>query len=542
MMIKKQPLITDIQWWRDGVIYQVYPRSFSDSNGDGLGDLKGIIGRLDYLVDLGIDAVWLSPIFPSPDVDFGYDVADYRGIDPKYGSMQDFEALLEGAHKRRIRIILDMVLNHTSDRHPWFEGSRISRENPYSDWYLWRDPLPGGKVPNNWQSMVGGSGWEFEPNRGQYYFHMFYRQQPDLNWRNLDVRSAMMDILRFWLAKGVDGFRFDVFNAFFKDKDFRSNPPKFGLRGFDRQVHRYDLDQPEMVAVVEEIRTLMDSYGDRYSVGEPFLPTAAKAAHFSLPGRFNAAFNFDFLTCPWNPSAFLQRIEDWEALLGSDGWPSYVLNNHDNKRSSTRLVRGEDDKLLKAAAALVLTQRGTPYLYYGEEIGMRDVSISRTEIKDPVGLKYWPLFIGRDGCRSPMQWSGEPNSGFSSTRPWMKVHPDYLDRNAADQQADPLSLFNFYRGLIRLRKEKPALREGIFIPLTFNPRKVLAYLRQNKDQTVLVAINFSRRPVKFFLGASLARSGWRLLLSSRRDTLDNLTKNVLQLGGFEAEILEQTPS
>ncbi len=543
IMITKQLEKMDFQWWRDGVIYQIYPRSFQDSNDDGIGDLRGIISRLGYLSELGIDAVWLSPIYPSPDVDFGYDVADYYNVDPKFGTMKDFEELVEETHRRGMRLIMDMVLNHTSDRHPWFLESRSSHDNAYSDWYLWRDPSSRGKAPNNWQSMVGGSGWEFDPRRDQYYFHMFYRQQPDLNWRNPDVRRAMMDVLRFWLEKGVDGFRFDVFNLFFKDKDFVDNPPRFGLRGFDRQEHIHDTDQPEMIPVIEEIRALMDGFaGDRYSIGEPFLPTAEKAARYSSPGRLNAAFNFDFLHCSWKPGQFQQKIEDWEHLLGSESWPSYVLNNHDSKRASSRFVRGEDDRLLKAAAALLLTQRGTPYLYYGEEIGMRDAPIGRGEIKDPVGLRYWPFYTGRDGCRAPMQWTGNEYGGFSRSKPWMKIHPDYPVRNAAGQLDNPYSLLSFYKGLIRLRREKEALRRGMFIPLTFNPQKVLAYLRQTEDQTILVAINFSRRPIKFFLGAGLAREKWRLLLSSKRDQLDNLHRNVLQLGRFEAVIIEQLPA
>ncbi|MHC1785144.1 MAG: alpha-glucosidase [Anaerolineaceae bacterium] len=531
----------DFPWWRDGVIYQIYTRSFLDSNNDGLGDLRGIISRLDYLSDLGISAIWLSPIHPSPDVDFGYDVSDYYAIDPRFGSMADFEELLGKAHQKGLRIILDMVLNHTSDQNPWFQQSRKSRDNIFSDWYLWRDPSIQGKAPNNWQSMVGGSGWEFEPRRGQYYFHMFYKQQPDLNWRNPIVKQTMMDILRFWLEKGVDGFRFDIFNVFFKDKNFCGNPLKIGLRGFDRQEHIHDIDQPEMLPQVEEIRQLMDGYESRYSVGEPFLPTPEKAARYSAPGRFNAAFNFDIINCPWKPDQFLQRIEDWENLLGRDVWPSYVFNNHDNKRSSSRLTRGEDDRILKAAAALLLTQKGTPYMYYGEEIGMRDVSVKRSEIQDPVGRRYWPFYRGRDGCRSPMQWNDQKFAGFSEFQPWMKIHADFRERNVAGQKANPYSLFSFYRTLIRLRTDKEALRCGMFMPLTFNPRRVLAYLRQTEDQTIMVVINFSRRPVKFFLGSSLARQNWQLLLSSKRNVLDNLDRNVLQLGSYEAEILEQIP-
>jgi alpha-glucosidase len=532
----------EFKWWQDGIIYQVYPRSFSDSNNDGIGDLTGIMNRLDYFSNLDIDAIWLSPIYPSPDVDFGYDVSDYYAIDPRYGTMQDFDRLLVEAHRKNIRIILDMVLNHTSDKHPWFQQSRLSRENAYSDWYLWRDPLQNGKPPNNWQSRTGGGGWEFDPQRGQYYFHMFYKQQPDLNWRNPEVCKAMMDILHFWLEKGVDGFRFDVFNVFYKDKNFSNNPPKLGIRKFDCQQHVFDCDQPEMIPVLEEIRSLMDGYGDRFSVGEPFLSTPEKAAKYSAPGRLNTAFNFDFLTCPWKPDKFLQTILNFNQILETESWPTCVLNNHDTRRSASRFTRGEDDRLLKAAAALLLTQRGTPFLYYGEEIGMRDVQLQKSEIKDPVGLHYWPFYKGRDGCRSPMQWDASENGGFSKASPWMKVHSDYPFRNIADQQENSTSLFNFYRRLIQLRKENEALRRGAFIPLTFIPRKILAYLRQTEKQTIIVVINFSWRPIKFFLGSGLAQEKWRLMLSSKREELDNLKKNIIELGAFEATILEQSPT
>lgn len=539
MMSETKSSNRQYRWWRDGVIYQVYTRSFSDSNQDGIGDLRGIIERLDYLENLGIAALWLSPIHPSPDVDFGYDVSDYYEVNPVFGTMADFEELLLKAHRKSIRIILDMVFNHTSDQHIWFQESRRSKDNAFSDWYIWKDPAKGGKPPNNWQSMVGGSGWEFEPERDQYYFHMFYKQQPDLNWRNPKVKESIFKILRFWLDKGVDGFRFDIFNAYFKDEDFKNNPPEFGLRGFDRQKHIHDIDQPEMLPLVEEIRKLMDGYEERYSVGEPFLPTAEKAALHCAPGRFNAAFNFDLISSPWKPEQFQRRIEVWEQALDRDSWPVYVLNNHDNKRSSTRFGWGEDDRMLKAAAALLLTQRGTPYIYYGEEIGMRDVSVSPSEIKDAVGRKYWPFYIGRDGCRSPMQWSGNLFAGFSHCQPWMKIHPDYIERNVSEQSVNPYSLLNFYRALIRLRQDKEALVKGILIPLTFNPRKVLAYLRQTENQTILVALNFSRRPKKFFLGASLIRQKWQLLLSSKREKLDNINGNILRLEGLEVEIMEQ---
>ncbi|KPL82583.1 hypothetical protein SE15_10715 [Thermanaerothrix daxensis] len=530
---------TDFLWWRDGVIYQIYPRSFADSNGDGIGDLPGLISRLDYLADLGVDAIWLSPIYPSPDVDFGYDVADYLSIDPRFGRMEDFDRLIEAAHHRGIRVILDLVLNHTSDRHPWFQESRRSRDNPYQDWYLWRDPRPGGRPPNNWASVFGGRGWEFEPQRGQFYFHMFYKEQPDLNWRNPKVRQAMLDVFRFWLERGVDGFRLDVFNVYFKHPEFPNNPFRLGLRAFDCQHHIYDIDQPEMIPLLREIRAILDAYPERYAVGETFLSTPEKAARYCAPGLLHATFDFTFLHCPWRPECFLRAIQTWEHALGAESWPTYVLNNHDNPRAATRYVRGENDARLKVAATLLLTLRGTPFMYYGEEIGMRDIRVSRAEIKDPIGKRYWPFYKGRDGCRSPMQWDGSSHAGFTTGVPWLPVHPNYRWRNVEAQLQDERSLLNHYRRLLRLRKDKVALRRGLFQPLSFEPRRLLAYLRQFENQTILVALNFSTRPVRLALGGTLRAARWRPLFSTYGDEPAMPRDGFLALRGDEAVILER---
>lgn len=531
---------SDFLWWRDGIIYQIYPRSFADSNNDGIGDLNGITARLDYLAGLGVDALWLSPINPSPDVDFGYDVSDYNEIDPKYGTLADFDRLVSEAHQRGIRIVLDLVLNHTSDQHPWFQQSRQGRDNPYRDWYLWRPPRPGGGPPNNWQAIFGGRGWELDKTSGEYYFHMFYREQPDLNWRNPQVRAAMLDVFRCWLERGVDGFRLDVFNVYFKDAALTDNPVKLGLRGFDRQRHLYDCDQPEMLPLLAELRDLLDTYAERYAVGETFLSTPASAARYCGQNSLHAAFDFSFLHCPWNPACFLEKAQAWENALGPELWPTYVLNNHDNPRSATRYTRGEQDERLKVAAALLLTLRGTPFLYYGEEIGMRDIAVSRSEIKDPVGRRFWPFFKGRDGCRSPMQWDASTNAGFNcSAAPWLPVHSNYPQRNVAAQQADPGSLFNFYRQLIALRRQIPALRSGMFQPLTFDPRSVLAYLRQQGDQAILVALNFSRRKQRLVLGSEMARRSWQLLLSNRERPARHKAGMLLELGPYEAAIFQQ---
>ena len=528
-------------WWKNGVVYQIYPRSFADGNGDGIGDLPGITGRLDYLADLGVDAIWLSPINPSPDVDFGYDVADYKDIDSKYGTLADFDNLLKEAHARGIRLILDLVLNHTSDQHPWFIESRSSRDNPKRDWYIWRENPKGKQVPpNNWQSVFGGKGWEYDQVTEQWYYHMFYKQQPDLNWRNPDVRAEMMSVFRFWADRGVDGFRLDVFNEYFKDALFRDNPHKIGIRPFDMQNHIYDADQTEeMLGVVHEIRATLDAYPDRYAVGETFMGVKEAAARYSGRDKLHGAFNFDLIFAPWQPAKMLSRILEWDSALSENAWPTQVLNNHDRVRTATRYRAPENDERLKVAAAMLLTLRGTPFLYYGEEIGMRDIKVSRAEIQDPIGLHYWPFNKGRDGCRSPMQWSSTRNAGFTSGDPWLKIHPGFMDRNVDLQKDDPDSLLNFYRQMLDLRKKTPALQEGMFQPLTFDPRRVLAYLRQVENQTVLVALNFGRRKVRLALGPRLESAQWELLLSNKRVELPKIEKGWLHLQGDEVCILLQ---
>ncbi len=527
----------DYLWWRDGIIYQIYPRSFADSNGDGIGDLNGITGRLDYLADLGVDGLWLSPIYPSPDVDFGYDVADYTAIDPKFGTMEDFDRLVREAKKRDLHIVMDLVLNHTSDQHAWFQQSRQSRDNPYRDYYLWRPAQPGGGKPNNWQSIFGGGGWELDAQTGEYYFHMFCKEQPDVNWRNPKVRQAMLDVFRFWLGRGVDGFRLDVFNAYFKDEQLRSNPPKWGIRPFDWQRHVHDIDQPEMLPLLREIRGVLDEQPGRFAVGETFLGGSERAASYVGDDLLHAAFDFTLLNSPWQPQRFLQAVQGWEAVLPPGAWPNYVLNNHDQPRSATRYGVGEHDGRLKVAAAMLLTLRGTPFLYYGEEIGMRDVPVARNEIQDPVGRHYWPFHKGRDGCRAPMQWGEGPNYGFSSGMPWLKMHPNSAERNVARQMEDPNSLLNFYRKLIALRKATPALRRGLFQPVSFDPQRVLAYLRTDGEQSVLVALNFGRRRTRLVLGRTLRERPWKLLLSSHRTELPEMADGLLPLLPNEVMIL-----
>jgi alpha-glucosidase len=502
--------MNDYLWWRDGVIYQIYPRSFSDSNNDGLGDLPGITARLDYLAHLGIDAIWLSPFYPTPDADFGYDISNHSQVDARFGTLQDFDNLLEQTHARGIRIVLDLVLNHTSDQHPWFQESRSSLTNPKRDWYIWREKK------NNWQAVFGGTGWTYDENTSQYYYHMFLSKQPDVNWHNPEVRQAQLDVVRFWLDRGVDGFRLDVFNVYFKDAGFKDNPAKFGLRGFDQQVHLYDSNHPEMIPLLHEFRSILDAYPQRYSVGETFIATAEKAASYIGNQLLHAAFSFDFtsleLFFPWNPVWVLKRVLKREEIFQDERWPATVMSNHDLPRAASRYSRTENDAQARLAMTLLLTLRGTPFLYYGEEIGMRDISLSRSQIMDPPGKRYWPIYKGRDGCRSPMQWDGSAFAGFSSVQPWLPLHSDYLSRNAAQQEQDPASMLNFTRTLIDLRKQYPALQRGSFTPLASNSRHVLAYLRQIPGQTVLVALNFSGRKIKATIDPTMTIHDWQTLL------------------------------
>ncbi len=536
----------DFLWWRDGIIYQIYPRSFADSNEDGLGDLPGITRKLDYLADLGVDALWLSPIYPSPDKDFGYDVSDYVDIDPRFGSLADFDLLLSEAHRRGIRIVLDLVLNHTSDQHAWFLESRSSRDNPKADWYIW-SPSSGSPhfqrkwgeskrgVSNNWQSIFGGRAWAYVPERDQYYYHMFVPEQPDVNWRNPDVRKAILDVVRFWLDRGVDGFRLDVFNMYFKDEQLRDNPFKPGLRAFDRQQHIYDCDQPEMIPLLQEMRGILDSYPERYAVGETFFPTQEKMIRYSGAEKLHAAFNFDFMWSRFDPSRLVKPILEWEALYAEHGlWPNYVLGNHDAPRMATRHTKDECDARIKVLMALLLTLRGTPFLYYGEEIGMRDISLKRGEILDPPGKRFWPFYKGRDGCRSPMQWGDSANAGFSPTKPWLPVHPNCRVRNVNAQQTDPDSMLNFTRTIIKLRREKPVLHRGDFTLLTEEPKNALAYLRQTPEQTILVALNFKNHPATV---QEIPAIRWNILFSTSRESTPADAKK-LDLAPYEVLILE----
>jgi alpha-glucosidase len=480
-----------VNWWREGVIYQIYPRSFADSNGDGTGDLAGITARLDYLNDgtpgsLGVDAIWLSPFYPSPMADFGYDVADYTGVDPLFGTLADFDRLVAEAHARHIRVIVDLVPNHTSDQHPWFLESRSSRDDPKRDWYVWADSRPDGGPPNNWTSAFprAGRAWTFDDRTGQWYLHSFLPQQPDLNWWNPEVRRAMDEVMRFWLDRGVDGFRVDVAHRMAKDPELRDNP-LVALGGDDdasaeaRAIRlarlvdqRYDEDWPEVHEILRRFRRTLDAYDDRMVVGEVYLLDLRKLARYYGTGRdeLHLAHNFVFLHQPWKAEAFRSVVDEFESLLPADAWPAYFLGNHDHPRVASRYDEGGNGPVrARVGAMMVLTLRCTPFLYYGEEIGMTDGEIPPERVVD---------VDGRDPERTPMQWDTSPGAGFSSGEPWLPVAAGAERVNVAVERDDPTSMLSLYRRLIRYRKDSAALRLGSYRSLPDAPAGLYAYLRE----------------------------------------------------------------
>lgn len=507
--------MSELLWWQRGVLYQIYPRSFQDADGDGIGDLRGIIERLDHLVWLGADALWLSPIYPSPMVDFGYDVSDYCDIHPIFGTLDDFDRLLEEAHRRKLRVIMDFVPNHSSDRHPWFQRARASRENPKRDWYIWRDPAPDGGPPNNWLANFGGSAWTWDQETGQYYYHAFLPEQPDLNWRNPQVREAMHDVLRFWLDRGVDGFRVDVVWHLIKDDRFRDNPPNPGFSEEQAPYHRflpvYTTDRPEVHDVIAGMRGVLEEYEGRLLIGEIYLPIERLVAYYGaeLSGA-HLPFNFQLIDAPWTAAEIAQIVDEYERALPEGGWPNWVLGNHDKHRLASRI--GEEQ--LGVAAMLLLSLRGTPTIYYGEEIGMADVPIPHDRVQDPLEKNLPGLGLGRDPSRTPMQWDDSPHAGFSEAAPWLPVAPGYRLRNVAAERNRRTSLLRFYRALIRLRNAEETLVRGDYEPCGVQG-EAFAFRRVHGDRRLLICLNFGREPQMVELSAPFVRG--RILLSTRLD-------------------------
>ena len=528
--------MAELHWWQRGIVYQVYPRSFQDSNGDGVGDLGGIPGRLDYLVALGVDAVWLSPVFPSPMVDFGYDVSCYTGIDPVFGTLADFDALVAEAHRRGLKVILDYVPNHSSDQHPWFLESRSGRGSPKRDWYLWHDAAADGGPPNNWLAHFGGRAWTWDEGSGQYYLHLFLPAQPDLNWRNPAVRQAMLDVPRFWLDRGVDGFRVDVMWLMIKDDKLRDNPvnPDWrpGQRPYDQLLPEYTADRPEVHAVVAEMRAVTDAYADRLLIGEIYLPVERLVTYYGQDApEAHLPFNFQLLLTPWTAAEVARVIVEYEKALPADGWPNWVLGNHDRPRLASRVGMGQAG----VAAMLLLTLRGTPTIYYGEEIGMTDVPVPPELVQDPFeknqpGLGLG-LGLGRDPVRSPMPWDGSLNGGFTTGRPWLPLAGDHVTRNVAAQMASPGSLWRLYRALIELRRGRRVLTEGAITDVSAEG-DVLRYKRSLDGESVAVALNFSDRE------AAVDMEAGTMLLSTSGGRVGDKVVGALVLEGGEGVVVD----
>jgi alpha-glucosidase len=497
------------QWWQNAVFYEIYPRSFADSNNDGIGDLKGITSKLDYLKDLGVDAIWITPCFPSPQVDFGYDVSDYENIDPIYGSLTDFDMLAAEAKRHGIHVILDFVVNHTSDQHKWFLDSKSSRTSEHRDWYIWRDGKGPGQPPNNWTSIFGGSAWTLDAATNQYYYHFFYPQQPDLNWRNPAVKDAMFDVARWWFKRGVSGFRLDAVDTLFEDHNLHDNPVLPGKNAFGDPIleYKYNSKLPEVHDVLRGLRTVADE-NNGVLIGETWTADIAELNRYYGDSNNELQLPMDFLFTTVNklsPTNFRKQIA---AVNSASGWPTFVISNHDIVRSYDRYGDGEhNDQIAKLMAGLYLTLRGTPIMYYGEEIGMKTTPPARKEdVKDPIGRIGWPKEKGRDGERTPMQWDESENAGFSKTAPWLPVPPTAKTHNVADESKDPDSVLTFYKKVLKLRHTNRALLDGSYIPLNENDQNVLSYLRSYKDQAVLVALNMSGAEQK--VSFELSKSGF----------------------------------
>jgi alpha-glucosidase len=521
-------------WWQRAVFYQIYPRSFADSNGDGIGDLDGVTAHLDYLNDgtpnsLGIDAIWLNPINPSPLDDWGYDISDYCGIHPDLGDLAAFDRLVAQAHRRGIRVIVDLVPNHTSNQHPWFVESRASRVNPKRDWYIWIPGMPD-RPPSNWQSYFGGDAWKYDPATASWYLHMFLEQQPDLNFRNPEVVEAIHGVVRFWLDRGADGFRIDVIQGLIKDDQLRDNPirvkhdPDIPWYAEGTQDPLYSSDRPEVHEIIRGLRRVTDSYEDRMMVGETWPREQERLADYLRPDELQLAFNFRFLLARYDARRFRAAIELTEKSFGPGAWPTWTLSNHDFPRHISRYsYDGDGDARARVAAVMMIALRGTPFIYYGEEIGMRDAEIPADRKHDPVG---------RDGCRSPMQWSGARNGGFSaSARTWLPCG-DFKAVNVARQMNEPHSMLSLYRRLIQLRKSTPALVEGSYRAFDGAPEDCLVFHRDTRAQHIVVALNFTAEPREIDLPDG------KILLSTIAAGRAGSTKSVLTLAPNEAVIVE----
>jgi alpha-glucosidase len=526
-------------WWQTAVMYQVYPRSFQDGDGDGVGDLRGIRQRLPYLEELGVDAVWISPIFPSPMADFGYDIADYTGVDPLFGTLGEFDALLAAAHERGLKVLLDLVPNHTSDRHPWFQDSRSSRASARRDWYIWRDPAPDGGPPNNWQSAFGGGAWQWDAGTGQYYYHAFLAAQPDLNWRNPAVRAAIHEVMRFWLRRGVDGFRVDVIWHLIKDDRFRDNPPNPdvppGAPSYQAFIPLYTTDLPEVHEAVAELRRVLDEFPDRVLIGEIYLPIERLVAYYGreLEGA-HLPFNFTLVQAPWRARDIAKLIDDYEAALPRGGWPNWVLGNHDQPRIAGRVGRGQ----ARIAAMLLLTLRGTPTIYYGDEIGMPQVPIPPDRLRDPFERNVPGVGCGRDGARTPMQWDATPHAGFSPVEPWLPVASGFGTINVERERLDATSVYNLHRRLIAVRRRSPSLQVGRYQSIVASG-DLLVFLREHDRERTVIALNLGREVTPLSFAGRQLRG--EVLVSSAGDRDGELVMGEVTLQADEGIVVRLAP-
>jgi alpha-glucosidase len=534
-------------WWRHAVFYEIYPRSFADSNNDGLGDLRGITSKLDYLHTLGVDAIWISPCYPSPQFDFGYDVADYENIDPMYGKLADFDVLAREAHKRGIRVIMDFVVNHTSHQHPWFLESKSSRNSPRRDWYIWRDGKGPGQPPNNWESSFGGSAWTLDPTTGQYYYHYFEVQQPDLNWRNPAVEEAF-DVTRFWHKHGVDGFRLDAVDLLYEDPDLKDNPVLPGKNEFGdpKMTNKYNDNLPQVHDELQRLRKVTDANG-QVLIGETWTDNIDELKAYYGPHQDEIQLPMDFLFTTVDKRSAPGFRKQIGLAESSGGWPVFVISNHDIVRSYTRYGDGQNnDQIAKLMAGMYLTLRGTPILYYGEELGMENHDpVRKEDVKDPLGQQGWPEQKGRDGERTPMQWTSGANAGFTQGTPWLPVDPAYSTHNVAFESKDTDSILNFYRLLLAMRHRSPALLDGDYIPVDQDDPNILAYLRRSGKETILVALNFSSSSQPFDIGqathgVSRAKSSV-LLTTSSTDVTVKGDKHTILLSPYAVFIARITP-
>ena len=505
-------LSADKDWWRGAVIYQIYPRSFQDSNGDGIGDLNGITSRLPYVASLGVDAIWISPFFTSPMKDFGYDVSDYCDVDPMFGTLADFDALVDMAHQLGLRVMIDLVLSHTSDMHPWFAESLANRDNPKADWYVWSDPKEDGTPPNNWLSIFGGSAWQWDSRREQYYLHNFLVEQPDLNFHNMDVQDALLDVTRFWLDRGVDGFRLDTSNFYVHDKELRSNPalpvdqrdesiaPR--VNPYNHQLHLYSKNQPENLAFLERFRTVLDEYGATTAggeVGDPQKGLEIMGQYTAGESRVHMCYSFEFL------SGHAPTAERFAKVMGdvddyvSEGWACWAFSNHDVMRHATRWALTDPAK--RTLATLLMTLRGSVCMYQGEELGLGEADVAYEDLQDPYGIEFWPEFKGRDGCRTPMVWeASNSHGGFSEERPWLPISTEHLHHAAAVQEEDPAALLHHYRKVLAFRRTHTALVKGAHDKVVAHG-SVLQFTRSHEDEVIFCAFNLSDTPVSHDLPA-----------------------------------------